>query len=65
MNLIFANSIKRSICHVKNSLLVHDLPTSVNDREISQGFIFTKLKPSRKFLNLQYARSIGADLQIF
>ena len=30
---------KRHICHIKNSRLGHDLPTSVNDRDfaLSQG----------------------------
>ena len=45
-NFIFANSAKRHICHVKNSPLWHDLPTSVNDRVFSpfrEGFISTKL----------------------
>ena len=41
-NLIFANSIKRHICHIKNSQLGHDLPTSVNDSAFSilRGFYF-------------------------
>ena len=45
-NFIFANSAKRHICHVENSRIGHDLPTSVNDRVISafcEGLIFTKL----------------------
>ena len=44
-NFIFANSNKRHVCNVKNSLLGHDLPTSVNDSDfaISRGFTFTKL----------------------
>ena len=44
---IFAKSIKRRICHVKNLRLGHDLPLSVNDRVISpffNGFIFVKLR---------------------
>ena len=44
-NYIFANCVKRHICHVKNSRLRHDLPTSVNGRVISsfrEGFIFMK-----------------------
>ena len=59
-NFILANSVKRHICDVKNSLLRHDLPPSINDRVISpfrDSFIFTKLraklKSSRKFPNLQ------------
>ena len=45
-NIIFANSVKRHIRDVENSLLGHDLPISVNDRVISpfrEDFIFTKL----------------------
>ena len=34
-SLIFGNSFKRQICHVKNSRLWHDLSTSVNDSVIS------------------------------
>ena len=34
-NFIFANNDKRHNCDVKNSRLMHYLPTSVNDREIS------------------------------
>ena len=61
-NFIFANSVKRHICDVRNSRLGHSLPLSVNGRVISpfrEDFIFTKLrkfrenKPSRKFPNLQ------------
>ena len=61
-NLIFANSVKRHICDVKNSRLCHDLPTWVNDRMIlpfreglfSRNFAYAKFrenKPSRKFPN--------------
>ena len=45
-NIIFANSVKRHICDVKNLLPWHDLPISVNDRVISpfrEDFILTKL----------------------
>ena len=45
-NFISANSIKRHICDVQTSRLRHDLPISVNDREIllfREGLIFTKL----------------------
>ena len=37
---IFANSVERHVCHVKNSRLWHDLLTSVNDSDtaISGGF---------------------------
>ena len=63
---IFANSVKRHICDVKNSRLRRELHKPVNDRVISsfrEDFIFTelhicevsrKMKPSRKFQNLQY-----------
>ena len=50
-NFIFSNSVKRHICHVKNLLLGHDLPISVNDRVISpfcDDFIFTKLRKFRE-----------------
>ena len=33
-NFIFANSIKRRICDVKNPQLDHDLPSLVNDRMV-------------------------------
>ena len=56
-NFVFANSIKRHICNVKNSRLGQDLSWSVNDRMISlfrEGFIFIyakflENKPSRNF----------------
>ena len=56
----FANSVKRHICDAQMSRLRLDLAISVNDRVIlsfREGLIFTKLriKPSRKFPNLQYA----------
>ena len=59
-NFIFAKSIIRHICHVKNWRLRHDLLTSVNDRVISpfcEGLFsqMAKIKPSRKFPNLQYS----------
>ena len=53
---IVANSVISHICDVKNLRLEHDLPISVNDRMISsfhEGYIFMKLKTSRKFPNLQ------------
>ena len=34
MNFVFGNSAKRHIWHIQNPRLRHDLPTSVNDREI-------------------------------
>ena len=46
-HFIFANSVKRHICDVKNSRLGHDQPVSVNDRLIfpfREDFIFTKLR---------------------
>ena len=55
-NFIFANSIKRHISDVKKSRLRQDLPISINDRVIlpfREGFIFAKIKSSRKFPNLQ------------
>ena len=56
-NFIFTNSVKRHICDNQNLRQWHDLHISVNDRVISpyrEDFIITKLKPSRKFPNLQY-----------
>ena len=44
VDFIFANSVKKHICNIKNSRLGHDLPTLVNDRMISpscEGFIFS------------------------
>ena len=60
-NFIFANSVKRHICEIKNSRLGHDLLYQKIDRVISpfcEGLIctklrFAKIKPSRKFSNLQ------------
>ena len=49
-NFIFANSVKRHICDVKNSRLRHDIPISVNDRVISpfrEDFVFTKLRENK------------------
>ena len=50
-NLIFANSVKRHICHIKNSQLGHDLPTSVNDGDfaIFLGFYFYENFASARF----------------
>ena len=46
-DFIFANSVKRHICDVKNSRLRRELHKPVNDRVISsfrEDFIFTKLR---------------------
>ena len=46
-NFTFANSIKRHICDIQNSHLMHDSPISVIDRVIllfHEGFIFAKLR---------------------
>ena len=46
-NFIFANSVKRHICDIKNLRLWHSFPRSVNGRVISvfcEDFIFTKLR---------------------
>ena len=67
-HFIFLNRVKRHSCHANNSRLVHDLPTSVIDRVISQGFYFheishmrsfAKLNLSRKFPNLHYSARAG------
>ena len=45
-NIVFAKSVKRHICNVKNWRLGHDLPTSVNNIVIysfCDGFILAKL----------------------
>ena len=72
-NFIFANSVKRHICDVRNSRLGHDLPISVNVRLISpfrEDSIFTKLRISRKknasenfriYSYLSYATYIDVD----
>ena len=57
-NVIFLNRDKIHICDVKNSQLGHDLPIQVNDRVIARNrddLIVTKIKPSCKFPNSQYA----------
>ena len=46
-NFIFANSVKRHICHAQSSRKRHDLNVSINNRLNSlfrEGFIFTKLR---------------------
>ena len=45
-NFVFENRVTGHICHIKNSRLGYNLPTSVNYRVISsfrKCFIFTKL----------------------
>ena len=58
---IFANSVKIHMCDVKYSRLGHVLPISLNNRVIS-GVLFSrnfaKIKPSRKFQNLQYLKTL-------
>ena len=57
---ILAKGVKRHICDVQTLRLRHDLTISVNDRVVlpfREGLIFKKLKPSRKFPNLQYNES--------
>ena len=59
-NFIFANSVKRHICDVKNSQLGLDLSSSVNDRVISpfrEGFNFTKLR-IRSFAKIKSLRNV-------
>ena len=46
-NFIFANSVKRHICHVKK-WHGYDLPISVDNRVISQGFYFQENKSHTK-----------------
>ena len=55
-NDLFANSVNRHICDVKNLGIVHALPKSVNARVFSsfrEDFNFTKLRINIKFPNLQ------------
>ena len=54
-NFIFANSVKRHICDIKNSQLGYDIPISVKDRVISpfcEGFIFSCNLAYAKFLEI-------------
>ena len=62
-NFIFANIVQRHIYGAKYSRLGYDFSISVNESDfaILRGFYFhetshafAKIKPSRKFLNLQY-----------
>ena len=56
MNFIFVkNPIKRHNCDVKNTQLVHVLPTSVNSKVISlfrEGFISMKLRENKFFAKI-------------
>ena len=52
-NFIFANSIKRHICHAKILRLGHDLPISDNDRVISRGFYYHETSHVRSFVNIR------------
>ena len=66
-NFIFANSVKRRICDVKNSRLRHDLLTSRNDIMVSPLredliFTFAKIKTIAKFPN--DAKSEKGDLKV-
>ena len=42
--LIFANSVKRHICHVDNSRPGHDLPTDRVILPFCKGFVFILMK---------------------
>ena len=57
-HFIFANSVKRDICHIKNSRLGHDIPTSVNDSDIaiSRGFYFHETSHMRSFAKITLAK---------
>ena len=53
-NFIFTNSVKRHICHVKNSRQGHDLHTTVNDRVILP---FCKGTFSRNFAYVKFCEN--------
>ena len=55
-NFIFANTIERHTCDVKNLRLGHDLPISVIDRAISQGFHFHETSPMRTLAKISELR---------
>ena len=50
-NFIFANSIKRHVCAVRNSRLGHDIPISVNNRVICH---FARVLISRNFAIVKF-----------
>ena len=54
-NFIFANSVKRKICLIRNSRIGHDLPTSVNDSDfaISRGCYFHETSHLRSFAKVK------------
>ena len=58
----FTNSVKRLICHVKNSRLGHDLPATVYKRQsdfaISRRFYRHETLHMRKFPSLQYSTTL-------
>ena len=62
MRILFSRlAFKRHISNVKKSRLSQGLPISIKDRVIfpfREGFIFTKIKSSRKFPNLQYPSTV-------
>ena len=58
-NSIFANSVKRQTCDVKNSRLWHDFSKSVIDRVISQGFYFRENCTLAKISEFTVECSIG------
>ena len=54
-NFIFKNTFKGYICHIKNSWLGHDLPTSVNGRVISpfcKGSVLTKFHKNKSLAKI-------------
>ena len=52
-NFIFVNSVKRHKCDQKILGLGYDLPISVNDTVISQGFYFHEISHLQSFAKLK------------
>ena len=63
---MFAHSVKRHTCHVKNSGLEHAFPISVNDRVISpfrEGF-FSRNFESEKFCENKTLAKILSEFKV-
>ena len=67
-NIIFAKSVKRHICDVKNSLQGHDLPISVNDRMISplcEDFIYTNFHENKTLAKMSEFTVNVVNIELF